>query len=95
MAATHRLAIKNNNTASNDPCAICGTRTDPQTGPELFLEDSRALVCYLCGDRYDPELTRCLLEYRNARNLQGWLDEPPGTVHIVDEGEDVPDNVRH
>lgn len=30
------LVIKLNNTASNDPCELCGQRTDPETGPELF-----------------------------------------------------------
>lgn len=57
------LAIKHNNCASNDPCAICGKRTDPEVGPELFLRDSYALVCYECGMKHDPELTR-LLTYR-------------------------------
>lgn len=33
-----RLAVKLNNCASNDPCAICNDRTDPEVGPELFLD---------------------------------------------------------
>ncbi len=60
------LEIKLNNAASNDPCEICGARTDPEVGPELFLAGSWALVCYECGDKYAPELLRCLLEYRNS-----------------------------
>jgi hypothetical protein len=43
------LAIKLNSVAVNDPCAICGDRTDPELGPELFLEGTWALVCYECG----------------------------------------------
>ncbi len=58
------LAIKYNNAASNDPCAICGARTDPEIGPELFMKDSWALVCYGCGREHDPELVECLLLYR-------------------------------
>jgi hypothetical protein len=61
-----RLAIKLNNCATNDPCAICGDRTDPVVGPELFLEGTWALVCYECGDEYAPELVEMLLRHRNA-----------------------------
>lgn len=57
---SHGLGIKHNNCASNDPCAICGQRTDPQVGPELMLADSRQLVCHDCGNRYDAELVRLL-----------------------------------
>ena len=58
------LSIKLNNAATNDPCAICGQRTDPETGPELFLGDTWGLVCWRCGDEHAPDLVQCLLEYR-------------------------------
>ena len=58
------LAIKLNNTATNDPCAICGQRTDPGVGPELFLAESYALVCYDCGWNNAPELMAMLESYR-------------------------------
>jgi hypothetical protein len=61
------LEIKLNNAASNDPCEVCGARTDPETGPELFLAGSWGLVCYECGDEHAPELVRCLSAYRSAR----------------------------
>jgi len=51
-----QLAIYDNNCATNDPCAICGQRTDPEVGPELFLAGTWQLVCYDCGRQYDPEL---------------------------------------
>lgn len=54
------IVIKFNNTASNDPCAICGNRTDPAVGPELFLEGTWALVCRDCGKARAPELVACL-----------------------------------
>jgi hypothetical protein len=61
----HQLAIKNNNVATNDPCAICGQRTDPTIGPELFLEESMALVCWMCGLQRAPELVLMLEHYHN------------------------------
>lgn len=60
---TYNLAIKFNNCASNDPCAICGARTDPSVGPELFMADSWALVCYACGEKYAPDLMRLLVDH--------------------------------
>jgi hypothetical protein len=61
-----RLEIKLNNTASNDPCALCGERTDPETGPELFLGGTWAVVCYECGAEHAPELVECLMAGRRA-----------------------------
>ncbi len=54
------LCIKLNNTASNNPCALCGKRTDLITGPELFIEGSLSLVCHECGNRLAPGLMRVL-----------------------------------
>ena len=51
-----KLAIKMNNCATNDPCAICGARTDPGLGPELFMADSWDVVCWDCGRKYAPAL---------------------------------------
>lgn len=82
------LVIKLNNAAVNDPCRLCGQRTDPECGPELFLEGSWALVCYSCGERHAPELTRFLLDYRKDRALEEFLDEP----HIMDHGDEPPDD---
>jgi recombinational DNA repair protein (RecF pathway) len=53
---TTQIAIKLNNCASNDPCAICGQRTDPEIGAEFFLADSWALVCHPCAEKNAPEL---------------------------------------
>jgi hypothetical protein len=60
------LCIKLNNCATNDPCAICGTRCDPDTGPELFLDGTWALVCDECAEREAPELFYLLELYRAA-----------------------------
>lgn len=53
---TPSITIKHNNCASNDPCGICGQRTDPIVGPEFFLADSWALVCHQCAEKRAPEL---------------------------------------
>jgi len=55
------LAIKFNVVSTNDPCALCGARTDPRHGPELFLDRTWALVCYQCGGKHAPELVQVLL----------------------------------
>ncbi|TAK32624.1 MAG: hypothetical protein EPO21_14840 [Chloroflexota bacterium] len=59
MAPTD-FSIKLNNCASNDPCAVCGERTDPQVGPELFLADTWRPICRRCGYKHAPELTGIL-----------------------------------
>lgn len=51
------ICIKSNNTITNDPCALCGQRTDPQ-GVDLFLEDTWMLVCTECGAKHDPKLVK-------------------------------------
>ncbi len=67
------LVIKSNNAGTNDPCAVCGRRTDPCVGPELFLEGTSELVCYDCGDRYAPALMH---ELRVAQAELDVLGEP-------------------
>lgn len=60
------LAIKDNNCASNDPCALCGKRTEPSCGPELFLEGTWSLVCHECGEKHAPGLVKLLALARDA-----------------------------
>ncbi len=68
-----RLAIKLNNSLSNDPCALCGARTDP-SGVDLFLEDSWSLVCDACGDLHAPELMRALRRRHNPKSFSKFFD---------------------
>jgi hypothetical protein len=51
-----QVSIKWNNAATNDPCALCSSRTDPIVGWELFARDNFALVCHDCGEAIDPSL---------------------------------------
>jgi len=53
--------IAYNNCATNDPCALCGARTDPVVGPEAFIEGYRALVCRECSRREAPAIHRALV----------------------------------
>lgn len=48
------FCVKWNNSATNDPCAICGARTDPAVGPEVFVEGTWALVCEECARKAAP-----------------------------------------
>jgi hypothetical protein len=57
------FSIKYNNAVTNDPCAICGERAEPQGPVALFLRDSWSLVCYECGFRYARRLQDCLNAY--------------------------------
>ena len=52
------ICVKWNNTATNDPCAICGQRTEPHCGFELFLEGTWKLVCTDCGMIHAPLLVQ-------------------------------------
>jgi hypothetical protein len=77
MSEKAALVIKNNNTASNDPCALCGDRTDPAVGPELFVEGTWELVCNPCAFYHAPELWQCLNDYRIALSWRsGDFDDP-------------------
>lgn len=59
-----RLTIADNNVACNAPCAICGCRTDPDCGPDMFLLGTLRLVCYFCAHEFEPELYKALVAYR-------------------------------
>src|SRR5215510_8643752 len=88
-AEHHSLVIKNNNCATNDPCAICGARTDPGIGPELFLEGTWALVCYGCGWEHAPGLVEAIQTMRGD-HLCGWRNHgKEGKQAYVDIGRHV------
>lgn len=50
------LCLKPNNCASNDPCAICGQRCDPDVGLEPFIAGTWNLVCHDCLTTRRPDL---------------------------------------
>jgi len=86
LAGPPQLAIYDNNCATNDPCAICGQRTDPEVGPELFLAGTWQLVCYDCGRHYAPELMAQLEAERQEfyNDLAASRGETAPTVKLLD-----------
>ena len=65
----HAIVIKPNNAITNDPCAICGARCDPD-GLDFFLEGTERLVCDRCATRIAPKLSR-------LKNVYSLDDECP------------------
>lgn len=57
-AQSPRIEIKHNNCAADDPCALCGSRTDPVVGLELFLDGTYSHVCRECARKIDPAKLR-------------------------------------
>jgi len=55
MKASPCIVLQLNNTVTNDPCAICGNRTDPAGGLDAFLEGG-GLVRIPCIRKHDPYL---------------------------------------
>jgi hypothetical protein len=49
------LILRWNNSATNDPCALCGARTDPEVGWEV-MTSGLSLVCHDCVRELAPGL---------------------------------------
>lgn len=77
-AACNRIVVRLNNCAANDACALCGERTDPQVGPELFLADTWKVVCRHCGKKHAPYLTEL---------VEALPDEPALFAEIAEEAK--------
>jgi hypothetical protein len=55
---TPRVEIKHNASKAQAPCGLCGKKTDPTTGLEVFLDGTDKLVCRDCAKRIDPTKLR-------------------------------------
>jgi hypothetical protein len=77
-----KLAIKLNSVLTNDPCALCGARTDP-SGVDLFLDESMKLVCDECGLRHAPELMT-LLRRRESQRITPLQRRARQTTEVED-----------
>lgn len=82
------IVIKGNNCATNDPCAICGERTDPVCGPELFLEGTWALVCRQCGLKRAPYLVEALDKIARRNQHESHEAEYPGELRDLSNALD-------
>lgn len=69
----------NNNAAVNEPCANCGTRTDPQCGPEIMMvldNGYHASVCYACENQAPTLVTlRNALQSVHNRNPELYVKQ--------------------
>lgn len=66
-----RFAIKWNNAQAAGPCAVCGGVANPPVGPELFMADSWAPVCWDCGRKHAPEFADMLMGYWHSACAEG------------------------
>jgi hypothetical protein len=66
------FCIQFNNCAISRPCGLCGERTDPDAGPEIFLKWNWRLICDQCAWRYAPALA----EARHAAFPRGIFETP-------------------
>jgi hypothetical protein len=55
------LALQLNHRPYHAPCKLCGTETNHERGPALFVAGAEDLVCGDCGRKHAPEL-RGMLE---------------------------------
>jgi hypothetical protein len=79
-----RICLKSNNTITNDPCAICGARCDPD-GLDFFIEGTQSLICNRCACRCDHKLAAlkaagaaAVTERENVADFAGWCS---GSCH--------------
>jgi len=97
------MEIQYNTVGTNDPCAICGTRTDPIIGPEMFI--GFGLVCRDCSQREDPKMHQALVDIHEAMIVREEMDHgcpavsadfvlPPGSIYsyseVTDDGREIP-----
>lgn len=68
----HQITLGLNNVITNDPCAICGARCDPD-GYDYFLEGTVGLVCDGCAEKYAPDLVE-IRKYINRELAQTWAE---------------------
>lgn len=81
MEQTDTLIRRHNNGITNDPCALCGARCDPD-GRDYFIGESWSLVCQACVDEHvGPIVDRIEMEHTE---MQGYCQVcgPLGDVPI-------------
>lgn len=64
-----KLALKDNNTSIDEPCAICGKMFEPDWGVAMFLANSYEVICDGCGKQHDPNLYRLLEIHRSFKTV--------------------------
>jgi len=64
-----KTEIRPNNCASNDPCAFCSQRTDPQIPFAIFKYGTYAPVCDDCAESVGALQTLCDISLCGANDL--------------------------
>jgi hypothetical protein len=52
------VVIKENVLGGEMRCGLCGSRTQTEFGPDLFLEGTMQVLCHECAQDYSPELVQ-------------------------------------
>jgi hypothetical protein len=69
---------RDNNAVTNDPCALCGQRCDPN-GWDPFVPDSWALVCERCAGTAPPRMAPADDESSPPVLVRAWgIADTPG-----------------
>ena len=84
-----RLAIKDNNTRFDEPCAICGAWDEAPIGPAIFLEGTWSFVCDCCAQALAPALYEAVCAWHKAEEertnrIGGW-----DSATVIDDGFDT------
>jgi hypothetical protein len=79
------LCLKYNDCTTPDPCALCGARTAPQIGVEIFVEGTWGLVCDRCAKLHAPELFLVRAAYEATVHMVDAICEVKPTELTVDD----------
>ncbi len=71
------LTIKLNQNPNPNDCPLCGIKTNPNIGAEVFLADTETVVCIDCGSKEAPILA-ALLTFGDYSRLFDESGEPIG-----------------
>lgn len=76
------LTIGYNNCAANDPCALCGKRTDPAIPLAIFPRGNWQPVCDHCAREQAPELALVLRHFYGSMEEMIWVARRPRTMRF-------------
>ena len=66
----YKCEVRLNNAATNDPCAFCGNRTDPEIPFAIFEYGTYKPVCDDCAETYNPEAVELLTQINKSVDLK-------------------------
>jgi hypothetical protein len=87
------IVIRDNNMAGPFCCFYCKATINVSTGPRLFIEGTREVVCDECGAKYAPELMAMVEDAQRERlaiergDVMGFYDERRAHYERLTQGE--------